>query len=377
LTNKNIHIISFDIPYPANYGGVILVYHHLRWLFKKGYKITFHCFQYGNRIPARELEELCEEVHYYRRKNSLLSQFSNKPFIAVSRADSQLFRNLQKDNAPIFFEGLHTCAFIGQEAFKDRLKIVRMHNIEWQYYSALADLETNFIKKKFFQIESKKLKSYEVEVCKNANHIICLSQNDKAYYQMINPNTHLIFPFHANDEITTKKGSGNTILFHGNLSVSDNHQAALFIVNEIASSIDFPFVIAGMNPKEELKKAIAQHNNVLLVDSPNQFQMEDILQKAHIQVLWTYQSAGMKLKLLNTLYQGRYCIANDLMVQNTGLEDLCHIANNAKEVIHKIQILLKKGDFNESEIQKRQEILSKEFSNQANIDKTIKILHLT
>ena len=36
---KHLHIISFDVPYPANYGGVIDVFYKLKALHAEGIKI--------------------------------------------------------------------------------------------------------------------------------------------------------------------------------------------------------------------------------------------------------------------------------------------------------------------------------------------------
>ena len=48
-------------------------------------------------------------------------------------------------------------------------------------------------------------------------------------------------------------------------------------------------------------------------------------------MLPTTQNTGIKHKLLNALANGGYCIANTMMVEGTGLEDLCHIANTVDE----------------------------------------------
>ena len=51
-----IHIISFDVPLPANYGGVIDVFYKIKALHKAGIKIKLHCFYYG-REKNVELEK--------------------------------------------------------------------------------------------------------------------------------------------------------------------------------------------------------------------------------------------------------------------------------------------------------------------------------
>ncbi len=49
MPDKHLHIISFDIPYPPNYGGVIDVYFKIRTLHELGIKIHLHCFEYPGR----------------------------------------------------------------------------------------------------------------------------------------------------------------------------------------------------------------------------------------------------------------------------------------------------------------------------------------
>ena len=39
MSDLHIHIVSFDIPYPANYGGVIDVFFKAKFLAEKGVKV--------------------------------------------------------------------------------------------------------------------------------------------------------------------------------------------------------------------------------------------------------------------------------------------------------------------------------------------------
>ena len=65
--NKTLHVVALNIPWPANYGGVIDIYYKVKALHECGVKIILHCFEY-ERPHAAELEAICEEVHYYRRR---------------------------------------------------------------------------------------------------------------------------------------------------------------------------------------------------------------------------------------------------------------------------------------------------------------------
>ena len=85
--------------------------------------------------------------------------------------------------------------------------------------------------------------------------------------------------------------------------------------------------------------------------------MENLLQAAHINVLPSFQNTGIKLKLINSLFKGRFVITNNYMIKNTGLEQLCTISNSKEEFITEILNISKKKFTNEV-ILKRENILS-------------------
>ena len=136
MRRKSIHIISFNIPFPANYGGVIDVFYKIKSLHQEGVHIILHAFEYG-RAKAPELEKYCTQVYYYKRPVTIPKQISTLPFIVKTRDANELLFNLKKDNHPILFEGLHTCYFLDHPDLRDRKKYIRMHNVEWQYYACL------------------------------------------------------------------------------------------------------------------------------------------------------------------------------------------------------------------------------------------------
>ena len=144
--NKELHIVSFNIPYPANYGGVIDVYHKLVALNELGVKIHLHCFKYG-RKESEILEKYCQKVYYYDRKMTWKNLFSIDPFITKSRESETLIDRLSKTSFPILLEGLHCTKILHRRELKNHKIFVRTHNVETDYYKLLAKNEANFFKK--------------------------------------------------------------------------------------------------------------------------------------------------------------------------------------------------------------------------------------
>ena len=77
--------------------------------------------------------------------------------------------------------------------------------------------------------------------------------------------------------------------------------------------------------------------NIQFVNDPDQPTMETLIQNAQINLLPTFIQSGMKLKLLNALFNGRYVLANGPMVNHTGLENACKIFNSPKEALNLIE----------------------------------------
>ena len=44
-TLKELHVVAFDVPYPANYGGVIDIFYKVQALSEAGVKVHLHCYQ--------------------------------------------------------------------------------------------------------------------------------------------------------------------------------------------------------------------------------------------------------------------------------------------------------------------------------------------
>ena len=348
------------MPYPPDYGGVMDVFLRIKHLKEAGFTIILHCFDYHNRATEsniRKLKEYCQDVYIYSRKKSALFLLGSKPFIVRSRQNKLLLSNLLKNDYPILFEGIHTTSFLSYPELRQRYKILRAHNIEHEYYQQLADSSNQFFKRLFYKIESRKLKRYEPEILPVAQKVLAISEADRRFFEELNPKTEVLLPSIGFDpKINFRQADEKFILFHGNLSVEENEKAALFLIAEVFSKIDFPVVLAGKSPSVKLQKAVAILSNVRLVASPDEETMESLIATAHIHLLYSFQDTGVKLKLLSVLQKGKLCIANDAIVGSLQVKELLNIANSPEEILSVIKELMN-SQFNENQQELRKTFL--------------------
>ncbi len=368
MSDIHLHIISFDIPYPANYGGVIDVYFKAKALVEAGVKVHLHCFQYGrDNYPV--LKDDFHEVIYYKRDISKKHLFKSIPYIVSTRTSEQLIDRLLMDNYPILMEGLHTSFILEDNRFKNRRKLVRAHNIEHEYYQNLGKVERDIFKRYYFHNESAKLKRYE-KILDRADNILAISENDKEYFSNEFSRVEHIPAFHPYKEVVSKEGRGKYVLYHGNLSVAENENAVNYIIDDIFNGLKVPLKIAGLNPPKHLKNKIEQHPGIELISNPDDDTLHDLVQNAHINISITAQKTGLKLKLLNNLYNGRFSLVNEKMLSGSKLDELCVVANNHVSLARRIKILFRK-DFTRKDIDERKESLGKIYCNGKNVKRLI------
>lgn len=372
--DKHLNIISFNIPYPANYGGVIDVFYKLKVLYECGVKIILHCFEY-ERPHAPELEKYCVKVYYYKRRTGLIANLTWLPYNVYSRKDKKLISNLLSNDYPILFEGLHSCYYISDSRLKNRKKIFRECNIEHDYYRHLATSGKGLIRNTFFRIEALRFYAYQ-KVVRYADLTIGVSTADVDYLRKKFPNQRIEFIpcFHENETISAKTGKSDYILYHGKLSVIENEHAVLYLIKHVFSQLKHTCIIAGMNPSHLILEAAAPFPNIKIEINPSSEQMDYLIHNAQIHTLITFQDTGLKLKLLNSLFAGRHILVNQKMLAGSGLDSLCHIANTPQDMIQACNKLMLQT-FDQESIHKRENLLYPSFSNREQGKRLYKMIY--
>ena len=154
-------------------------------------------------------------------------------------------------------------------------------------------------------------------------------------------------------------------MYHGNLSVAENSLAAKFMISRIWEDSFPELVIAGLNPPGWLLKMAGDHGNIRIVSNPTDDQMYQLIREAQVNVMVTFQPTGLKLKLLNALFNGRFCLVNPQMVAGTTLGGLCTIASSPEEFKTSVMKIFSR-EFDKSLVSKRESVLMTSYSNQNN-----------
>ncbi len=277
-----------------------------------------------------------------------------------------------KDDSAVIFEGIHTTFFAGHPGLAQRTKILRAHNIEHEYYNGLSSAEKNIPKKAYYLSEAIKLKSYE-KTLPGELIIAAISETDTDYFSKKFSRVVHLPPFHQNKKLNCQPGIGKYILFHGDLSVSENIASVVFLIKNIFTKISNKVIIAGKNPPSDIEKYINKNSNIRLEKNPSEARMNELIRDAQINILYAFRASGFKMKLISALFNGRHCIVNPEIIYGTGLADLCYVIKNPVEAIKLIPRLMDIS-LEIDEMEQRSTLLSEKYSNLKNAQILLEII---
>jgi len=349
------------------------LFYKIRALYHEGIKIHLHAFDYGRNKPE-ELKQYCRSIHWYTRKTGLKGLSFTLPYIVKSRSDRSLLANLLADTHPVLLEGIH-CTYFLKDLLQHKKKVfVRLHNVESAYYHQLFRFERDVTRKLFYLIESIQLKRYERKLPGDVPLLSIANKDSDFYLKKFNKKNIFYLPaFSPGHEISTQPGMGSFCLYHGNLSVAENEMTALWLLEKVFTKIKLPFVVAGKNPSKRLQKAAHLCQHTCLVANPGEKEMRELVAKAHINVIPSFNDTGIKLKLLMALCYGKHCLVNENTIRDTGLEDACHVGNNA-DSFASIIAQLYHLPFDEAEISLRKKLMGQHFDNSKNARQLIQLI---
>ena len=342
------------------------MYHKIVSLASIGKKIILHYFNYRKNRNAKGLERYCSEIHAYERK-TFLSSPSSLPYIVRSRINKDLVYRINQDDYPVILEGIH-CTGILPYIGDSRKVVVRLHNEESAYYKNLSASEHNIFKRAYYELESSLLKKY-YENLDTDTRFAAISMSDitvmREQYQF--EDIHFIPSFIPWQTIQSLEGRGDYCLYHGNLSVVENESAVNWLIDHVFNVIDKKFIVAGREISHKLQSRILSYSNMSFVNNPPDEKLKELIQQAHVHVLPSMNTTGVKLKLLHAMFEGRYVIANSNAVSGSGIESGTYISDEPSDFISTIENLFE-TNFTEADKKNRQQVLTA-YDNISNAEK--------
>lgn len=360
--NRHLHIICPERPWPADNSVAIDIFYRLKALHKEGIRIHLHYFTTAENGNPTELNQFCETIHLYKVSNGHKAFSFSTPSVVNARINDILIDKLNNDNFPILIEGIACSGILSSINTKNRRIVLRLNKTTQSFQQKPVKTGNKLIQQIKFQFRQKQLEIVEKNLPVTIT-VACSTETEKNRFEEKKQFQNscylpLFTPFTTVDAV---EGVGSFCLYHGDLSSPENEEAVIWLLTKVFSKIKVPLVIAGKNPSKRIDKLAHFYLHTCLVANPTSEELNDLIKKAHINVLPSFGNDNSKMKLVSTLFKGRHCVTNPDMVKNTGFEAACHVGNNAA-AIASIILQLHHQPFTAEEIKLRERILGTTFS---------------
>lgn len=354
--------ISNKAPYPPNDGSSIAVYNMAKGFINNGVELhlltinTLKHYKKENEIPR----DFLEQSHYtaidrdtaVTPMGALMNLFSSESFF-VSRFVFKEFEEkiIEKLNANQFdivhLEGLFVAPYIPVIRKHSNAKItIRTHNVEHLIWDRLIENEKSAVKRKYLSIQNARLKKLELQILKEADGIVTITDYDKKLFEqlgiitkaVVSPTGILMDRYAINRSLTNT----NSVFHLASMDWMPNTEAVDWFLDKVwpkylKTENNLQFTLAGrFMPDSYLKRNEGNLKVIGSIDDNIQFYNEHEIMMVPLQ-----SGSGMRIKIIEGMAMGKVIVSTSIGAEGipvTHNENII-IANTPEEFANAIKNL--------------------------------------
>lgn len=377
-------------PYPANDGSSIAIYHMAKGLIEN--KVDLHLLTINTKKHFKNdhlVPEVFKAKSHYRSvyKNtdtSLIGAFMNlltNESYFVSRFyfkefQEALIKKLQEERFDIVqLEGLFMGSYIKLIKKHSNAKIIlRAHNVEFLIWERHIANEKNIFKKWYLQIQTKRLKTFELKTLQEVDAIVSITDADKDYLKTLVPAKKIVNSFTGVDLNDYQLNPAiphqeKTLFYFGSMDWIPNQEAVEWFLNECWEQIlkqipNCKFVIAGRNMPEKFKNLSLP--NVIIAENVDN--KTDFYSAYQIMIVPLLSGSGLRIKIIEALSYGKAIVSTTIGAEGIPVTNNHNIiiADTAKDFSKAVLSLLENTQ-KQTELEKNAKIFASELLNNTTI----------
>lgn len=325
-----ILFLSQLIPYPADAGPKVRIFHVLQYLADAGHEITLVAFRRDGDTSEHiaEVGRQCKKVHTVLMRRSrardvrhlAISILTGQPFLISRDSVQNMHRLVQEVMASQSFDAIHAdqlwmaqyaLAANGRNRQSSRPKIVLdQHNAVYLIPERLASATSNPLIRAFLNLESRKLARYERDTCRKFDQIVWVTQEDRKALAAtadgkLQTANDLVIPICIDPEEKQpipRSKKAKRVTFLGGMHWPPNAAGVTWFAGEVWPRIvqavpEALFTVIGKNPPSLLTSHDSVNDNL---DVPGYVEnLERYLSETAVFVIPLQAGGGMRVKILD------------------------------------------------------------------------------
>jgi len=329
-------------PYPLHDGESIAVIGLSKSLHRQGASISLlamntskHFYHFKDRPAELDHYEKVESVEVDNRVRlfpALKNLISGESY-HVSRLESDAFRRrlirlLQEEDFDIIqLETPYLSTYLPAIRRYSRARVVlRAHNVEHEIWDRLARNFRNPIKKWYFKLQTRRLRTYECSVLSQYDAILAITEEDALALKELGARQKImvvpagIAADQYQPDFKAFRGKPS-LAFIGSMDWLPNQEGLLWFLREVWPAVqqkhpDLHFYVAGRKMPEKFKRR-KDRNVHFLGEVPS---AAAFINEHPLMVVPLQSGSGIRIKILEGMALGRVVISTSIGLQGVGAE---------------------------------------------------------
>ncbi|MCI0395214.1 MAG: glycosyltransferase, partial [Chloroflexi bacterium] len=337
------------VPYPADAGPKVRIYHVLQYLASAGHQVTLVAFHRPGDRPEQvdHLRRYCQAIHTVLMPRSrprdawrlAYSLLTGQPFLIARDDVAAMRRLLERLLAQDTFDAIHAdqlwmaqyalAARSGRRGNRRPMTVLDQHNAVYLIPQRLAAGAGNPIGRALLALEGRKMSGYEVAACRHFDHVVWVTDEDRAALAHAAggaaPATGLTIPICVDPQATPpvpRPENARRVTFLGGMHWPPNGQGVTWFANQVWPLIleqvpEAIFTVIGKSPPAAVREPESKRRNVEVagyVADPLPY-----LAETAAFVVPLHAGGGMRVKILDA-----WCWGLPVVSTTIGAEGICY-----------------------------------------------------
>ncbi|MFQ6009040.1 MAG: glycosyltransferase family 4 protein [Candidatus Zixiibacteriota bacterium] len=326
FVGRSILVVSPDFPYPPNHGGRVDIWNRIRALKNIGFTIDLVATVKVN-PQSEDIEHVkshVRTVYCCRRRNRIIDMLSLLPLQIKSRKGLKAIR-LYAEYDIVLLEGEYTYLILGNSTLRTKVKIVRIHNNEQQYFKELCRSAGKGIRKLYYFLESLRLGRVSRLMRNQVAMMMFISRDEHTAFKNNHPEISSVVlpPCLTNQTFIVHGQDSKKVLFVGSFFMVNNREALVWYIKNVHPLLcaieGYEFLVAGNSRGQDLgwlNELTSAYSNIRVYNSPPD--ISPLYETCSIFVNPMLHGTGVKLKTVEAVQNGLPVVSTTIGNQGTG-----------------------------------------------------------
>lgn len=386
MLSKRIMILTNRVPYPLNDGGNMATSAMVNGYKENGWDVFLLSMNTSrHKVDEQVLSNIYQDIHFktvnvdnaVKPLATLSNYLFSKEANHVARFKNDDYSKVLKEAILEFkpdviqVESIYLSTYLPIiRTLTSARTILRLHNIEHQIWSRLANEAKQILKKEYLKNLTKRIKQFELKSWNEYDLLLPITEVDAyAAAEHVNAEKLYTIPFgidvdeNENIEVAKQRWVGYHI---GAMDWQPNKDGIQWFLKEAIPEIlqnipEFQFYFAGRNmPDDIIVNNIAVHNLGEVPDASKFIKDKKIL------IVPIHSGGGIRVKVLEAMAAGKVVISTDVGIQGIDAVPDTHYlrANTATDFMLAISWCLSNKKQSEEIAQNAKQLVLKQYNQQ-------------